>query len=595
MHKKTLYLLVLIFGTISTNEGQTPEIDWRSKVDESIWDALSEREAIDFFVLLQQQANTQSQHLATKIDKATYVFQQLESTAQNTQAAVLNLLDSHNANYQSFWIVNAIKTSGDIDLIQSIASQNSVAQILPNQAIRYHKPLKTTQIVDLNTKNGEDNIAWGIRQIRAHLLWDKDIKGAGVVIGGQDTGYEWEHAALKNQYRGSQERDTSHAYNWHDAIHEAHELNVDADNPCGFNLAYPCDDGSHGTHTMGTMIGTFTRGTEVTRIGVAPKAEWIGCRNMERGWGSPETYIECFQWFLAPTDLANQNPDPSKAPHVINNSWSCPTVEGCNESNFTIMRMAISNLRNAGVVVVVSAGNNGPDCGTIDRPAALYGESFVVGASNRADTLARFSSRGPVDVDLSYRIKPDVVAPGVDINSSQPTNTLGLSSGTSMAGPHVAGLVALLIAADPSLAGQVDRIEELIKKSAIPIYNYQNCGELGSLSIPNNEAGYGRVDAWNALAILRPDLTGGIRPDSEDETLRIYPNPMQRTALIVTPTDTKSALLRIHTPMGKLVAYQYLNFERVQQLNLSGLADGVYFITVVNKEKCYTGAILKKE
>jgi len=120
-----------------------------------------------------------------------------------------------------------------------------------------------------------------------------------------------------------------HNYNWHDAIHE-NNPHTPPGNLCGFNSLEPCDDHGHGTHTMGTMVGDDGGANQ---IGMAPGARWIGCRNMEEGWGTPATYAECYQWFIAPTDLNDQNPDPAMAPHVINNSWACPPSEGCTDPN----------------------------------------------------------------------------------------------------------------------------------------------------------------------------------------------------------------------------------------------------------------------
>src|ERR1039458_1392180 len=162
------------------------------------------------------------------------------------------------------------------------------------------------------------------------------------------------------------------------------------------------------------------------QIGMAPGAKWIGCRNMERNWGTPASYVECFQWFLAPTDLNGQNPDPSKAPDVINNSWYSDASEGT--TNLFVFQTAVENLRAAGVVVVVSAGNEGSGCSTITSPA-IYDASFSVGATDSGDNIAGFSSRGPVTVDGSNRLKPDVSAPGVNIRSSVPGN--GYASGWS--------------------------------------------------------------------------------------------------------------------------------------------------------------------
>ena len=288
------------------------------------------------------------------------------------------------------------------------------------------------------------------------------VKGA--VIGGQDTGYQWDHPALVNQYRGNNGIIVNHNYNWHDAIHSG-------GGSCGPNSPFPCDDFGHGTHTMGTMVGDDGAGNQT---GMAPGARWIGCRNMNVGVGSPATYSECYQWFIAPTDLNNLNPRPDLAPDVINNSWGCPPSEGCTDPN--VLLTVVNNVHAAGIVTAHSAGNSGPDCSTVSDPAAIYANSFTVGATDNTDTIAGFSSRGPVTIDGSNRLKPNVSAPGVNIRSSVPGRYISGLSGTSMAAPHVAGLVALLISSQPSLAGHVDEIESLIELSAVPRTTSQNCG-----------------------------------------------------------------------------------------------------------------------
>jgi subtilase family protein len=145
---------------------------------------------------------------------------------------------------------------------------------------------------------------------------------------GHDTGVRWTHEALKSKYRGWNGVAADHNYNWHDAIH-----NPDPTNVCGASSPTPCDDdtllgGGHGTHTVGTMVGSGPpRATQKNEIGMAPDAKWMACRNMSHGLGAVPTYLECMQWFLAPTKVDGTGADSSKAPDVVNNSWGC--VEGC--------------------------------------------------------------------------------------------------------------------------------------------------------------------------------------------------------------------------------------------------------------------------
>jgi subtilisin family serine protease len=310
------------------------------------------------------------------------------------------------------------------------------------------------------------------------------------VVGGQDTGYDWDHPALIRQYRGWDGSSADHNYNWHDAIHSGSNA------ICPPNSTAPCDDNSHGTHTMGTMVGDNGAGNQ---IGMAPGARWIGCRNMDQGNGTPATYTECYQWFIAPTDLNGDNPRPDLAPDVIDNSWSCPVSEGCTDP--LVLQTVVENVRAAGILTAHSAGNSGSVCSTIDTPAAIYDASFTVGSTDSTDTIASSSSRGPVTIDGSFRPKPDISAPGVGIRSAVPGESYGLKSGTSMAAPHVAGLVALLVSAHPSLKGQVDEIESVIRLSAVRLTTNQNCTVPGS-QVPNNTYGWGRIDAGAAYQMI---------------------------------------------------------------------------------------------
>ncbi len=559
----------------------------------------AEGERIECILLLREQADlSAAAALGTKAEKGNYVFERLQSVALRTQADLLLSLDAleepQQQERQPFYVVNAVYArlrAADILYLQQ--TRLDLARILPCLPIQAHFPdaRHTTTAAIRNL----DTLTWGIDRIQAQALWSLGVAGAGVVIGGQDTGYDWLHPAISDQYRGKQAGGVDHNYHWHDAIHGRHALNEDSLNPCGFNAQQPCDDGSHGTHTMGTMLGK--KDPTNKHIGVAPAATWIGCRNMERGWGTPQTYTECFEWFLAPTNLQNANPRPELAPHVINNSWGCPAIEGCDTDNFELMRMAVANLRAAGVVVVVSAGNDGPDCATIANPAAIYGESFTVGATDAADTVIFFSSRGVVEADGSLRIKPNIVAPGVNVLSCTPNGGYSSSSGTSMAGPHVAGLVALLISAEPTLAGNVDRIEELIEKTAVPLISTQICGSISPLALPNPISGYGRVDAMRALTVLRPDLV--LESPESVENLRLFPNPARNTTRLVLPFDAdEQTIIQIFNPLGQLMQQvQPAPFSRIIDLELGKLPQGAYYLSVqrTGEKKPYSRLFLKRE
>ena len=110
-------------------------------------------------------------------------------------------------------------------------------------------------------------------------------------------------------------------------------------------------------------------------------------------------------------------------------------------------------------MMVVAAGNSGSACSTVSDPPSIYAASYTVGALNTGtDTIASFSSRGPVTVDGSNRIKPDIAAPGTNTRSCSNggDSAYTTASGTSMATPHISGAMALLWSAIPGLQNQID-------------------------------------------------------------------------------------------------------------------------------------------
>jgi len=458
--------------------------------------------------------------------KATFVYNSLTAKANETQSSMKQWLKSNQITYRSFYIVNMISAEANLNQIKEISLFDEVSEVIEDSNFK-----KLDQPERDKSEGSARSAIWNISQIGAPSVWALGFTGQNVVIGGQDTGYAWEVPTIKSKYRGWNGTSANHDYNWHDAIHGDNPQSTGT-NSCGFNSSIPCDDNNHGTHTMGTMVGGVDNNNN--EIGVAPGAKWIGCRNMENGYGTLTTYVECFEWFLAPYPVSGGSGDPTKMPHVINNSWGCPTIEGCNSTNFATMEAALNNLRNAGCVIVVSAGNGGPNCSTIDDPAAIFDGSFSVGATDSANGIANFSSRGAVTVDGSNRPKPNISAPGVNIRSCIKDGTFANYNGTSMAGPHVAGLVALLISANPQLAGEVDKIEDIIEQTALHLTSTQSCNGTSGSSIPNNTFGYGRIHALAAVNMANP---ANYPPYANLENHVLISNP-QNGIVLVSPNNS---------------------------------------------------------
>jgi serine protease AprX len=433
------------------------------------------------------------------------LVQALRQRADTQQRGLRAWLDAHGIAHRPFWIANLVQARLSAADLSALAARPEVGRIEPNPAIAGSLPWPTN--APSSGQAGTESVAWGVDKIRAPLVWAEGHTGAGVVIAGADTGYRWDHPALKPQYRGWNGSNADHNHSWHDAVHSANGT-------CPANSPQPCDDHGHGTHTAGTFAGD----DQATRqIGVAPGAKWIGCRNMNAGFGTPASYIECMQWMIAPTDLAGNNPDPEQAPDVVSNSWTCTVGEGCTVGNE--IQAAVANLTSAGILFVAAASNNGPACGSIAEPPAIYATAFTIGATDVNDVLAGFSARGPVAVDPltgARRVKPDVSAPGVAITSAWPPSSYASLDGTSMATPHVAGAAALLMSAVPALKGQPRVVERLLRKTAVtkgvknPVK--QNCGGTRRSDWPNNMVGHGRIDVY---AAYQAALSGAL--DLSDE------------------------------------------------------------------------------
>ena len=583
-------LFVFLFALCGASlQGQSA---WREKLAPEVLAALQQGTNPDVVVMFAEQADVRAAaYLPTKDARAHFTFQQLRATAARTQVGALRILAQKQAFASSFYIVNAIAVEkADADVLRQLAELKEVSRIAVDPWTFFEGPAaqESAPVADRGA------VEWGVAKINAPSVWALGYTGQGITVGGADTGYDWQHPAIQPHYRGwnNVSNTANHTYNWHDAIHEPSPLNGDSLNPCGFNSMVPCDDNSHGTHTMGTMTGDDFQGNQ---IGVAPGAQWVACRNMERGWGKPSSYIECFEWFLAPTDLNNLNPDPTKAPHVINNSWYCADNEGCNDVAIeNLMRTAVINLRASGVVVVVSNGNFGSSCASGNEPPAYFEESFSIGATRSDDTIAGFSSRGPVTIDGSNRSKPNVSAPGVSVRSSTPGNNYSSFSGTSMAGPHVAGLVALILSARPELAGEVEIIEMIIEETAVFLADGDQCGIPGS-SLPNYAYGFGRVDALAAVQKALLYVVSSQEP-STGVDVALSPNPISEEALFTLKNALGALQLDVYDMQGRrLFNRNWTNADglSIVRVPTSGFDAGVYVWTLRSEQGVLSGKMVK--
>ena len=485
---------------------QTPA----SKISADVFAETADGKTASLVILLADQADVSAAYSMNDQDaRGWFVYNTLTQHAARTQAALQEFLKTQGVTYQSFWAANMIVATGDRQLVESLAARSDVARVDSNRPARWIEKPEISDFHDASRKNAPEAAELGVTNVNAPAVWALGFTGQNIVVGNEDTGMRWDHNALKPKYRGWNGVTADHNFNWHDSIHSG-------GGTCGFNSVVPCDDQGHGTHTTGTTVGDDGAGNQV---GVAPGAKWIGCRNMDQGNGTPATYTECFQFFIAPTDLSNANANPALRPHVINNSWGCPVSEGCTTGGE--LETIVNNTQASGIFVVVSAGNSGSACSTVSDAPAIYDASFSVGATSAStNTLTSFSSRGPSLFYTPNLLKPNISAPGNAVRSALRTSisSYGTMSGTSMAGPHVVGVVALLWSARPTISRNIQQTKLILQNTANPgvtVSPAQTCGGTlastpGTSAIPNNSFGWGRIDALAAYNAAPTATVGSI-------------------------------------------------------------------------------------
>ncbi len=426
------------------------------KIDPALMRTLTadeEARAAFYVVFAQRPALDRAFRMTDRSARARFVAQSLRATAGKSQAGVRGYLAGHQIEFTPFWIENRIFIPhGDLELARALARRPDVAAILPETAYAL-PPVR----VDMAPASD-----WNVSKVRADQIWPIST-GAGIVVASIDTGVQYNHPALANQYRGKSGTGFSHSGNWHD--------------PTGLCGPTPCDNTGHGTHTVGTMVGDGGAGNQ---IGIAPGAKWIACKGCAGASCYGSDLTACAQWILDPAG--------AEPPDIVNNSWS-----GAGGGFW--YQEYVRNWVAAGIFPVFSAGNNGPACGSVGSPGD-YPESFASGASDAADEVAGYSSRGP---SAFGGVKPDLTAPGTGIRSSFPYDSYVVLSGTSMASPHAAASAALVWSVAPAYRGNTGATAQLLRSTALVRTTSETCGGVPAGASPNNTYGSGLLDARAAV------------------------------------------------------------------------------------------------
>jgi subtilisin family serine protease len=448
-------------------------------------------------VVMAQQADVSGAFkLPTKLQRGQFVYNALVATAQQTQASILAAISVMGLTAKPYYIANFIIVQApagqtiSATQMAALSGRSDVAAIEPVET--FSSKIPTASAPALTTLPPGPGVTKNIQFVNAPLLWGQGVQGQGATIGIVDSGIQWNHPLLKAHYRGGASGAVNHNYNWWDSIHGTLAPGA---NPCGVNLGAPCDDLGHGTHVAGLAVGG--NGTDY-QIGVAPKAEFIACRDMDRGYASSGArFEECLQFMLAPWDLNRLNPDSSKAPDVIVHPYHC-YVSGANCTDDPVMHAAFWNLYAAGITTVVASEDQGQICGTTGSNPAAYPMALVAGAldfdpstNGPAEVIASYSGGGPGNAQMIF--KPSVAAPGTNVLSAVPGGNVAHMSGTSAGAAHLAGSIALLLSKNPSLRGKPDQIWRLIATVPSKLIKANTCGS--PFPTPNNLYGWGLLDA----------------------------------------------------------------------------------------------------
>lgn len=446
-----------------------------AKVQEGVWRDLEKSDLINVKVTFKKgdTVSAYDRFYSLRLTSRTAILETqhaiLKDHADVVQEDVSSMLnkaaEAGKKHYlDQLWISNElIVRDVDREIIEKLRDHPDVESLIAEEFIQLEET-EEGESFDISDYNNTILNQWGVVNVGAPEVWSR-TQGQNVVIGNIDTGARHTHIMIAPTYRGNNAGE-NHDYNWRA--------------PTG-NAAAPTDTNGHGTHCIGTHSGT-------QGIGVAPQSRWISCRGCATAACSRFDLESCGNFMACPTNTAGGAAQCGRAPHIVNNSWG-------GAGGQTWYNDVLTAWRNAGINGVFAIGNSGTACGTAgspgDQPLA-----FGVGSITSTNTLSTFSSVGP---GPENSVKPNVAAPGTSVASASHLNDTGLRtlSGTSMASPHAAGVLALVRSARPGLT--VVQSQIAVTDGAVPhASGGRTCVGRPEGARPNNHAGYGRISAANS-------------------------------------------------------------------------------------------------
>ncbi len=409
----------------------------------------------------------------------------LQSRTSRQRGLIEPVLQAQGAvGVRELWVINALALTVPAVAVKTLAALDGVASIDLDAFVQGGRSQRTPAPRDVRGEAsaaltgttpspdiGRTKPGWNLTSIHAPELWTMGYTGQGVVVASMDTGVDAEHPDLRGKWRGG-------SNSWFDPHLEE---------------PLPHDALGHGTQSLGLVLGH-------PDIGVAPQARWIGVRLYDNnGRASMSDIHRGFQWLMDP----DGDPSTADAPDVVNASWALSgrAVGSC------ILEFSddIQALRRAGIAVVFAAGNDGPLPNTSNSPGNNPGV-LSVGAIDEDQDIARQTSRGPSSCDRS--VFPRVLAPGVRVRTADLSHggqaAYTTVSGSSMAAPHVSGVMALLLSAFP--AASVADLEAAVLDGAPQAGGLQRVDALAALKALRTTHNAVSAEAISAARITPPQL-----------------------------------------------------------------------------------------